>query len=924
MTAELQYIDCRAERRAQLQYADGVFGLDFIERCYATICQEDSTRLRLYILGQIPPLTEQHLRLRRVGHKRPLALKILQRPPAGGILSYFEIEVLEPVSPHCEYELSLDLPTDFRPVLDPYFHTLRFFFARLQSASIDCLDVPESPAPDWPPPDINYLAKDYATFRQLVLDRLAVTLPEWQERCPADLGVMLVEILAYAGDHLSYYQDAVATEAYLGTCRHRASLRRHARLVDYRIHEGCNARAWIQVEVWQPVARNSARGLFFVAMPHTSEAMTSRSFAPDDLRKLRQRGIPFQVYEPVGSEQITWWPAHNRCRLYDWQGARPCLAKGATEAFLVDVPTPVAGAPGAGAPPVGAAPRALHFQPGAFLLLEEVLSPWTGHPADAAPAHRHVVRIKTVEPVDDLLFQKHLLKITWDEQDALPFTLWIRKPPAATWQSMADTEISVARGNLLLVDHGQSKQADMNLAYAHDEPPELLRHDYPAPRIRGCLADADLAFSSDLPSADTPAAGQVWQDPRAAVPQLVLREKTRLSKLLESVSLLELRDARRLAYRLCQTLAARDAGALNVQLPRAARFAGQLELAMAWPPASPRSAYDLPWDKLRQLVAQDLARLWRPAYDLIDCGANDPRFVVEMSDDRRAHLRFGQQGFGRVPNLQADPELAEMVAHYRVGNGTVGNVAAEAICHFGVYTGNVLGVTAVRNPLPAVGGVDPESPREIRLLAPYAIRSQLARAVTAEDYERIVMRHFGRQLQRAKATVCWTGHELEVLVAVDPRGRESADRPLLKAIRRTLRRFRRIGHVVRVSGAVRVVPRLALSVCLDDHMIREHVRRKLHELFSDRVLADGTRAFFHPDRLTFGDGVFVSQIVAAAARVAGIVHTEVTELSRRDQGAATELEDGVLPLDSLEIVQFSNDPGRPDLGVLELVIQGGR
>ena len=56
-------------------------------------------------------------------------------------------------------------------------------------------------------------------------------------------------MLAYVGDHLSYQQDAVATEAYLGTARRRVSVRRHARLVDYAMHDGCNARAWVQVQV---------------------------------------------------------------------------------------------------------------------------------------------------------------------------------------------------------------------------------------------------------------------------------------------------------------------------------------------------------------------------------------------------------------------------------------------------------------------------------------------------------------------------------------------------------------------------------------------------------------------------------------------------------------------------------------------------
>src|SRR5207248_4366809 len=101
------------------------------------------------------------------------------------------------------------------------------------------------PPPQRVEPEVNYLAKDYASFRQLILDRLALVMPDWQERHVPDIGIMLVEVLAYVGDYLSYYQDAVATEAYLDTSRLRISVRRHARLVDYQLREGCNARAWV-------------------------------------------------------------------------------------------------------------------------------------------------------------------------------------------------------------------------------------------------------------------------------------------------------------------------------------------------------------------------------------------------------------------------------------------------------------------------------------------------------------------------------------------------------------------------------------------------------------------------------------------------------------------------------------------------------
>src|SRR5437763_5022540 len=99
------------------------------------------------------------------------------------------------------------------------------------------------------PPEIDYLAKNYPSFRQLMLDHLALQVPGWTERSEADLGIVFVEVLAYVADYLSYYQDAVATEAYLGTARRRPSIKRHVRLLDYVLHEGCNARVWVQVQV---------------------------------------------------------------------------------------------------------------------------------------------------------------------------------------------------------------------------------------------------------------------------------------------------------------------------------------------------------------------------------------------------------------------------------------------------------------------------------------------------------------------------------------------------------------------------------------------------------------------------------------------------------------------------------------------------
>src|SRR5262249_61077780 len=132
---------------------------------------------------------------------------------------------------------------------DPQLASVEFSFKVECPADFDCKPVCTCPPEQIDTPAIDYLAKDYDTFRALMLDRLSLLSPSWTERVAADMGIALVELLAYLADELSYRQDAVATEAYLATARRRTSLRRHARLVDYVVHDGANARAWVRVFV---------------------------------------------------------------------------------------------------------------------------------------------------------------------------------------------------------------------------------------------------------------------------------------------------------------------------------------------------------------------------------------------------------------------------------------------------------------------------------------------------------------------------------------------------------------------------------------------------------------------------------------------------------------------------------------------------
>jgi hypothetical protein len=98
----------------------------------------------------------------------------------------------------------------------------------------------------------------------------------------------------------------------------------------------------------------------------------------------------------------------------------------------------------------------------------------------------------------------------------------------------------------------------------------------------------------------------------------------------------------------------------------------------------------------------------------------------------------------------------------------------------------------------------------------------------------------------------------------------------------------------------------------------------LLDLFSSRVLAGGRKGFFHPDNLSFGEGIYLSRLIATAQAVEGVESVVVTRLERLGEGPNREIEFGLLPLGPLEVAQVDNDPSLPENGKFTLKMGGGR
>jgi hypothetical protein len=424
---------CGELHRRQAVIEDGTLnGIDFVE-----IANDDQTEISLGLLNPAATLTPDNFRIE--GGVRITGIRVVSLTGQPGKVLTLTVSARGDFS---NYTLRIVAApdTDSPPAdFDPQLSAVEFSFKVACPNDFDCKSDSACPPARVPEPEIDYLAKDYASFRRLMLDRLSALMPDWRERNPADTQITLVELLAYAGDHLSYQQDAVATEAYLGTARRRVSLRRHARLLDYQLSEGCNARAFVALTVATAADGKILPG----ANPKTGQRGTQLATRFPDLPPLAAE-LPADaarnavVFETL--HDITLIKAHNEIAFHTWSDSACCLPRGATRATLKN-------------------DNGLALQPGDLLLFEEICSPDTGLAVDADPTHRHVVRLETVKlgpAIKDPLDQQLIAEITWRTEDSLPFPLCLSARIEVGDAKAKLTTVSVARGNIVLADHGRT------------------------------------------------------------------------------------------------------------------------------------------------------------------------------------------------------------------------------------------------------------------------------------------------------------------------------------------------------------------------------------------------------------------------------------------------------------------------------------
>ncbi len=391
-----------AEDRLTLLCGQNVYtGIDFV----AVVSPEVQTTLRVFFIvepdeltADIPPALPTVRIWAPDGGVRVAEPLVTNRAWVNDIVSgrtTLEITVAEP-GDHSLYRLHIE---DSR--IDPFFNDVQFSFKQGCPSVLDCKRQGEPECDELPGFVLDPMARDFLSIRRALLDHVAQTNPEWTIRSDADVSIMLIELMAALGDELNYVQDRFVREGKLDELSQRRSLRQLVRLLDYEIHDGLSPSGVVELTV------GAGKGGDWVNAGTKVWA-----------HRMGEQPIPYELGEGLadvrtgtsGAPRRFWvHEAWNSILVHEPDGAKPRLAKGATELYLAGE------YPLVGQLPLGETAPDYWVETSRALVLHET-------DANGEEMHVHLVHVREIDVLVDNLADPPLTitRIRWSDDEALP------------------------------------------------------------------------------------------------------------------------------------------------------------------------------------------------------------------------------------------------------------------------------------------------------------------------------------------------------------------------------------------------------------------------------------------------------------------------------------------------------------------------
>ena len=251
--------------------------------------------------------------------------------------------------------------------------------------------------------------------------------------------------------------------------------------------------------------------------------------------------------------------------------------------------------------------------------------------------------------------------------------------------------------------------------------------------------------------------------------------------------------------------------------------------------------------------------LWQEAASTYTAGPTDRVFTTRDEPDGRQSVVFGDGVRGARPATGSN----NLRATYRKGLGIAGNVRADQLS---MALDRPLGLKGVTNPLPAGGGVDPESADRARTAIPLPVRT-LGRAVSLQDYADFALAYTGIGKAAASVLPLLGGPTIVVSVADAAGGPPPSS--TLGRLQQALRDYGDPHVRVEVLPCRTAQFRIALKIAVDPAREQEQVLAA--------VQAALRTAYEAPAR-AIGAHVQRSAVIAAAASVVGVLGVDLDRL----------------------------------------------
>jgi uncharacterized phage protein gp47/JayE len=760
-------------------------------------------------------------------------------------------------------------------------------------------------------PGITYRIGTYTSFRQAMIEAIAKSpeLKGWAARKNDDYGIALMEMWAYLADILTFYQERLASEAFIRTALHRGTVMRLANMLDYKLNPGAAAAVYLAFCVEENECVKIPVGLRVQSLPGQDEKP--------------------QKFETV--EKLSIESGLNKFRVYPIPDADTPLEAGRNAATVIS--------------------DVKHLSPGDSLVIFKEKSSTEDSSGNVCVEDKRIKELRKVDwqqelewvPANVIKFPSGSRMYKWVRK----FRLFGHNAPARFLVPSTSNGAVIWHTVTYQHVHDPGYCIDMDVAYDDlKENTELLvvsEHDGVVKQvtvtnvqlieasITGTLADGSensvplmqttvtrATVNEELPSLDSRRT-VIYELEGDAVELWEQKYEPTLEEGSEAIyaPLSELgidgSEVERFMSIGRKILLSDETGKVNVGTVTGCSVEGQDHLKIAFTPGlacsleagttilhgnivkathgetiavdvlgsgntssvfqsftlrkSPTTfvpAADAPRGAKNTLNVRVSGVLWKEEGSLYGQKPNDQVYTTSVNNDGQMRVQFGDGKTGaRLPTGRDN-----VTATYRQGLGSEGNVRADSLT---TLLDKPVGIKSVINPKDAEGGTDPESVDDARTNAPNTVRT-FERAISLRDYEDIARGYTGIAKARAARVFKDENEMIQLTIAGEN------DQKIERASE-TYKSFLDYLNLHRdINQPLDVVPHASRPLILDA-VIQVHPSYVKEKVVS--AVKTAALSYFNFNSLQLGQGIHLSDIYKVLQNVKGVKAVHISALCYR-------------------------------------------